>query len=153
MNLRLIEATTDEQFGRMIPSFWDALDNPRNAGKELLYPVKGDGAEAVAEAKEDCRKRMTADWKNSRSVCHCLQILDSHNSDVVVGAALWNIYNSENNPFIKFPPDGHPTVDVDWQPNGSTIQKFTKIVREQQIPLRLQRQRRPHLCEYTSVLS
>lgn len=139
MHFRLIEATTEEQIAAMIPSFWAAFHDPRHKGMELTYPIKGTGPQAIKEAMEDCKKRMIAAWKNN-TTGHYLQVLNSN--DIVIGATLWNIYDEENNPYLRAPPR---EVKVDWWPEGSAIQKFTKMAMGQALPLKFERQKRPHL--------
>lgn len=144
MPFRLIEVTTDEQFEKMMPSYWAAFNNPRSVGLELNFPIKGDGPEAVAAAIEDCKKRMMSAW-HGNPVGHYIQILDDENNDAVVGSAYWCFYDNEHNRWMNEREDDKDCVT--WWPAESEIRKYTMMQDEQKQVPKLERQKKPHVCK------
>lgn len=141
MHFRIIEVKTDEQIEEMMASFWRGLNNPRNVLRELVFPVKGDGHEAVENAIEDCKDRFLQGL-HSNPVGHYIQVLDSDNNDTVVAAALWNFFDKDHNPFLNA-----TAREPAWWPKDSEIWKYTKMADEQGLIPRLIRQQRPHACK------
>ncbi|KAF4635646.1 hypothetical protein G7Y89_g2446 [Cudoniella acicularis] len=143
MSFQLIEVKTDEQFEKMMPGFWAGYTHPRNALMELMYPIKGGGPSALAEAMEDCKTRLLSSWR-ANPLAHYIQILDGGNNNAVVGSAMWIICDSEHNPFSK-KSEEKPEDGVVWWPEGSDIRKFTNRAIEEATVLKVKRQTRPHL--------
>jgi len=146
MPFRLIEVTTDTQFEKMMPGLWEAMDNPRNVLKELSFPVKGEGPDAVANAMKDCKDRLMGAW-HANPGGHFLQILDEDNGDAVVASAYWSFYDNDNNPFLD-PGKPDPKKLATWWPEGSEIRKYTILLEDQGKIPKLVRQKRPHLCKH-----
>lgn len=99
---------------------------------------------------EDFKKRMIEDH-NGDPTSHWIQILDSNSENgdpVVVAAANWNIFDSnEVNPHAK---DSYEPFEkyVGWWPEGSEKRKFTAKMFETSLEIMRKRQMRPHLGNY-----
>jgi len=143
MHFRLIKVRTDAQFEKMMPNLWESLNNIRNVLRELNFPVKGDGPDAVAKAVEDCKNRLLASlYANPGG--HGVQIFDEENENAVVASTYWSFFDDQNNTFLLHPGKQDPEERATWWPFGSEIWRFTVLIEDQSLALKFERLKKLH---------
>ncbi|KUJ17684.1 uncharacterized protein LY89DRAFT_584027 [Mollisia scopiformis] len=119
MSFRISEIVSDSEFHELVEVEFISFEHPRNAFRDLFYPILGTGPDARQQAIKEATSRIIHNHR-SNPFSHWVKAIDPH-SDRLVGAALWIFFESD-------PYTGKPLPECTWWPQGEGREFTTRCL-------------------------